>query len=93
MAKLKKLATVASIVASLVSAIALLWNVYVFQKTSDNNEAVLNATIDRQNKVTTFSGSPYFSRIFCSGKVCFAFLGRVNSATTTTDLSSYKIKL
>ncbi|MBU2575242.1 MAG: nucleotidyl transferase AbiEii/AbiGii toxin family protein [Elusimicrobia bacterium] len=40
---------------------------------------------------SNYSGSPYFSRIFCSGKACFAFLGRVNSATTTTDLSSYHV--
>ncbi len=50
MTKLEKTAMVASIVASLAAASALLWNVYVFQKTSNENKAVLKAHIERQNK-------------------------------------------
>ncbi len=50
MTKLEKTAMVTSIVASLAAAFALIWNVYVFQKTSNKNEAVFIASIDRHNK-------------------------------------------
>jgi len=50
MSRTEKLVASASVVSSLAAAIALMWNVYVFQETSAKNEEVLNAAIERQNE-------------------------------------------
>ncbi len=50
MASLESSAHVATVASSLAAAVALIWNVYVFRDTSVQNEAVLNAAIERQNE-------------------------------------------
>ena len=49
MTKLEKFTSWANIVATLVAATALIWNVFVFRSTSKENENILNISINRQN--------------------------------------------